>query len=322
MADQFQTLTPGGRIVWGSITERATHDYDNKPYEPGKGPFQFGLAIRKDAQGMNELLGSLYNVAVSGYPNKAGIHQRIHNEYSSGFTRGDFSFKIKDGDKPNAEGVVNPNTAGCWVLAFSTNLPIKATHYNIIPGVPNNAEIDPKEIYRGAYADVHLSSSANGNEDRTAGIYLNPNAVRLLGHGERIVGGISTEQAFGSAPAPVLPVGASAMPVGPTAAAPQVPGLPQQPQAPQVPQVPGLPQQPQYQPQAPQVPQVPQPQYQPQAPQVPQVPGLPQQQYQPQAPQVPQVPTLPGHGQPPSMTTSPSNPAPAYPQILQPPAVS
>lgn len=318
MADQFQTLTPGGRIVWGSITERATHDYDNNPYEPGKGPFQFGLAIRKDAQGMNELLTGLYNVAITGYPNKPGIHQRINNEFSSGFNRGDFSFKIKDGDKPNAEGVVNPNTAGCWVLAFQTMLPIKATHYNLIPGVPNNAEIDPKEVYRGAYADVHLSSSPNGKEDRTAGIYLNPNAVRLLGHGERIVGGISTEQAFGSAPAPVMPVGASAMPVGPAAgaAAPQVPGM--TPQAPQVPQVPGMVPQVQ-QPQAPQMPQVPQAQYQPQAPQVPQVP---QAQYQPQAPQVPQVPTLPGHGQQPSMITSPTNPAPSYPQILQPPAVS
>lgn len=302
MADQFQTLTPGGRIVWGSITERATHDYDNNPYEQGKGPFQFGLAIRKDAQGMSELLTGLYNVAITGYPNKPGIHQRINNEFSSGFNRGDFSFKIKDGDKPNADGVVNPNTAGCWVMAFQTNLPIKATHYNLIPGVPNNAEIDPKEVYRGAYADVHLSSSPNGKEDRTAGIYLNPNAVRLLGHGERIVGGISTEQAFGSAPAPVLPVGASAMPVGPTGGAPQVP------------QVPGM------------VPQVAQPQVpqvtHPQVPQMaqPQVPGLPQ------VPQVaqPQVPTLPGHGQPPSMTTYPTNPAPApaYPQILQPPAVS
>ena len=314
MADQFQTLTPGGRFVWGSITERATHDYDNNPYEPGKGPFQFGLAIRKDAQGMNELLGGLYNVAITGYPNKPGIHQRINNEYSSGFTRGDFAFKIKDGDKPNAEGVVNPNTAGCWVLAFQTMIPIKATHYNIIPGVPNNAEIDPKEIYRGAYVDVHLSSSPNGKEDRTAGIYLNPNAVRLLGHGERIVGGISTEQAFGSAPAPVLPVGASAMPVGPGAGgAPQVPGLPQvaQPQYQQQPQVPQVAQ--------PQVPQVAQPQYQ----QQPQVPGLPQVPQVAQ-PQVPQVPTLPGHGQQPSTTTYPTNaaPAPAYPQILQPPAIS
>ena len=314
MADQFSTLTPGGRFVWGSITERATHDYDNNPYEPGKGPFQFGLAVRKDAQGINELLGGLYNVAIAGYPNKPGIHQRINNEYSSGFTRGDFAFKIKDGDKPNAEGVVNPNTAGCWVFAFQTMIPIKATHYNIIPGVPNNAEIDPKEIYRGAYVDVHLSSSPNGKEDRTAGIYLNPNAVRLLGHGERIVGGISTEQAFGSAPAPVIPVGASQMPVGPTGgapAAPQVPGAPQVPQT-VAPQVPGLPQ----------AAQVPQQAYQPQAAQVP---GLPQQAYQPQAAQVPpQVPTVPGHGQPPSTTTYPSNPAPApaYPQILQPPAIS
>lgn len=298
MADQFSALTPGGRFIWGSITERATHDYDNNPYEPGKGPFQFGLAIAKNAPGVNDLLGALYQVAVSGYPNKPGIAARILNEYQSGFTRGDFAFKIKDGDKPNAEGVVNPNSAGCWVFAFSTMLPIKATHYNIIPGIPNNAEIDPKEVYRGSYVDVHLSSSPNGKEDRTAGIYLNPNAVRLLGHGERIVGGITTEQAFGNAPAPVVPVGASAMPVGPAGGAPQV----AQPQVPQV-----------AQPQVPQMAQVPQVAQ-------PQVPGLPQ------VPQVaqPQVPTLPGHGQPPSMTTYPTNPAPApaYPQILQPPAVS
>lgn len=311
MADQFSTITPGGRIIWGSTTERATQDYDGNPYEEGKGPFQFGLAVAKNAPGVNELLGSLFQVAVSGYPNKQGIHQRITNEYQSGFSRGDFAFKIKDGDKPNNEGVVNPNSAGCWVFAFSTMLPIKATHWGVIAGVPNNKEIDPKEIYRGAYVDVHLSSQANGKEDRTAGIYLNPNIVRLLGHGERILGGISTEQAFGNAPAPVVPVGASAMPVSPSGA-PQVPGIPQQqPQAyaPQVPQV--------AQPQVPQVPQVTQPQaYAPQVaqPQVPQVPQVAQ-------PQVPGVPTLPGHGQQPSTTTYPSNPAPSYPAILNPPGV-
>lgn len=204
-------VTPVGRIVWGSVSERATEDYDGKPYEHGKGPYQFGLAIRKDDPGLNDMLGKIYSQAMAGYSTAAHIQQRIQQEWQSGFAGLSFRFKIKDGDKPNAQGQYNENTKGCYVFALSTSLDLKACN-------AQNQQIDAREIERGYYADVHVSVKVNGNTDGTAGIYINPNVVRLVGFGEKIVGGIDIATAFGSAPAPALPPGASATPVAPAGA--------------------------------------------------------------------------------------------------------
>lgn len=225
--ERIYEVTPGGRIVWGDPNKRATQDYDGNAYEEGKGPFQFGLAIRKDAPGINELLIKLLNQANSGYHNNAHVQAQIKYRWESGFKMGDFTFKIKDGDAPNKDGSFNPNTAGCWVFALSTYNPIKVTHWNMVPGVANNAEVAPDTVYCGAYVDVNISAVVNEKVDRTAGLYLNPHVVRLLGHGERIVGGMSTEEAFKNAPAPNIPVGASTTPVSPAGGAQhQQPGLP------------------------------------------------------------------------------------------------
>jgi hypothetical protein len=64
----------------------------------------------------------------------------------------------------------------------------------------------------------------NGATGAQAGIYLNPNIVRLLGFGERIMSGPTPDQAFADRPA-ALPAGASATPV----AGPMPAQQPQQP---------------------------------------------------------------------------------------------
>lgn len=202
-------ITPVGRVIWGSIYERATEDYDGKPYEAGKGPYQFGLAIRKDDPGVGDMLTKIYQQAMAGYATNAGLQQRIGQEWQSGFAGLSFRFKIKDGDKPNAQGQINDNARGCWVFSMQTSLDFKACN-------AQNVEIDKKAIERGYFVDVHLGVKVNDNVDATAGVYLNPNVVRLIAYGEKIVGGISIDDAFKGHAAPVnLPPGASATPLAP-----------------------------------------------------------------------------------------------------------
>lgn len=319
--ERIYDVTPGGRIIWGDPNKRATQDYDGNAYEEGKGPFQFGLAIRKDAPGINELLQKLLSQAKAGYHSNQWVLQQIDYRWQSGFAMGDFTFKIKDGDAPRRDGSRDPNAAGCWVFALSTQVPIKVTHWNMVPGVPNNAEVAPDTVYCGAFVDVNMSYLVNEKTDKTAGLYLNPHVVRLLGHGERIMGGMSTEQAFQNAPAPNVPVGASTTPVSPAGGQQtQQPGLPPLGGAAQG-AMPGMPGQ---QPQS----AMPGQQQQPHPQQSGGVPGMPgqqpQQQYQPQQQMMPgqQQPGMPGNGQPPMpgqngnaplMTPSPSNGAPGMP---------
>lgn len=335
--EKIYAVTPGGRIVWGDPYKKVTTDYDGNPYPEGEGPVEFGLAIRKDAPGIGDLLTKMYQQSINGYPGNNYLQQAINQHFTrlyqpTGIPDTSFRAKIKDGDLPNREGRIDPNQAGCFVIAFKTFQPLKYTHYGFegVFGVPNDREISPEHIYTGCYADVNMSFAVNGNTDGTAGLYVNPHAVRLLGNGQRIVGGMSTEQAFaGQAPA-YIPPGASMTPVSPsTGAAPQ-----QQPQqfAQQQPAAPGLPPmgnapQQQQNPQFVQPGQVAAghaPMTQPggfaPTPGNPAIPspsnGAPQFGQQPQ-----QQPAgnAPAFGNAPLMTPSPSNGVPSHPGFLQPP---
>ena len=214
--EAIRLVSPVGRIIWGSVSERAAKDYDGKDYAPGTGPFQFGLAILKTDPGLADFLGKIYQQAVAGYPNNQQMAARIQNEWQSGFAGLNFRFKIKDGDKPNANGQHNPNSAGCFVFSLSTSLPFKCAN-------DQNQEIDAKTIERGYFVRAAISCKVNENLDGTAGIYLNHDVVQLLAFGEKIVGGISIDDAFAGAALPTqLPPGASAVPVAPSG----LPGFP------------------------------------------------------------------------------------------------
>ena len=85
-------------------------------------------------------------------------------------------------------------------------------------GVPTYC--DPSEIKRGYYVTVPFSTSANGNMDHTAGVYLNPQTVCLVGFGPEIVGGPSLEQQLGAGPGAYVPAGMTQTPQLPSGAAP------------------------------------------------------------------------------------------------------
>jgi len=216
-------ISPVGRIIWGSVSELNTRDITGKP-EPDaeKHAYTFGLAIRKDDPGVGTLLQTFYQQAVAGYPNNQMMANRIAQEWQSGFSGVAFRFKVKDGDKPlQRTGKPDDNARGCWVISCKTKIPIKCAN-------AQNVEIDPKTVERGYFVEVALSIAVNEKTDNTAGLYVNPMVVRLLAFGEKIMGGISIEDAFAGHAAPTqLPPGASATPVAPAGGIPGLPGFPQ-----------------------------------------------------------------------------------------------
>ncbi|QIG75239.1 hypothetical protein EVC29_010 [Rhizobium phage RHph_Y52] len=247
--EMIHLLTPLGRLVRGSVTERAKEDYDGNPYEDGKGPFELGFAVRKDDPHIAALLGKIYNHGKAGYATKPAIVQRMDIEWQSGFNAGSFRYKIRDGDKPNKEGRVNENTVGHWVFNLQSYLPFKTTYVTNygLPKFKNaqgvdiepNTEIPPSLIKIGDYAHMNIGTKVNDKDDHTAGMFMNINAVILAAHGPAITGGIDLKTATSGLESMIgtLPPGASVAPVAGAAPA----GLPAPAASAPVAGVPGLP---------------------------------------------------------------------------------
>ena len=202
--------SPVGRLISGDPWTKQTTDANNREIPPEKQSFWFAVAIEKNAPGMNEMLGLMFKAAQAGY----GQSPQIMAQINMGLAATAFSWKIADGDEMRA----NPTTGeqelrwkhgkGCWVVKFSTTLPIASAKF--MGGVPTYC--DPSEIKRGYYVTIPFSTSANGNMDHTAGVYLNPQTVCLVGYGPEIVGGPSLEQQLGAGPGAYMPAGMTQTP--------------------------------------------------------------------------------------------------------------
>jgi hypothetical protein len=210
--------SPVGRLISGDPWTKQTTDQNNRPIPDDKQSYWFAVAIEKNAPGMNEMLGLMFKAAQAGY----GQSPHITAQINMGLAATAFSWKIVDGDEMRA----NPTTSeqelrwkhgkGCWIAKFSTTLPIASAKFQ--GAVPTYC--DPSEIKRGYYVTVPFSTSANGNMDHTAGVYLNPQTVCLVGFGAEIVGGPSLEQQLGAGPGAYMPAGMTQTPQLPSGAAP------------------------------------------------------------------------------------------------------
>ena len=169
-------------------------------------------------------------------------------EINKGLAADKFAWKIDDGDAPEYDAKTGQLKAkadykvGCYILKFSTMFEIGACD-------ANGVDIRRDDIKVGDYVDVVFNAQVNGNVDHTAGLYLNPVAIRRLGFGEAISSQVSASQAF-AGKAAVVPPGATTMPQG--VGMPPVGGMPQQGMPQQgMPQAGGMPMQsPQGMPQA------------------------------------------------------------------------
>lgn len=205
------TITPVGRFVSGSITEKRTIDYEGRALPEDKQNFQFGVAIRKDDPGIGAVFTYLHVAASNGH----AAHPSVAN-----FNLDGYSWKVKDGDKPNKDGKVSENTSGCYVFYFSSMYPIRTCD-------ASNADVPATDVYRGAYVDMVMNANNNGLQGDRAGIYINPVFVRMVAHGKPIMGGVDAATAFGGATPAALPPGASATPLPGSAPSAAMTGAPQ-----------------------------------------------------------------------------------------------
>lgn len=229
---KLQIVLPSGRYVSGDHINKATTNWQGEPIaDPKKHAFHYGHAVLKNHPDLPRVWGEIMSFIGQAYNGNGEAMQRL--QYGiAGSDRGGLSLKMKDGDLPNAKGVLNPHIAGCIVFYCSSTLPIKTCDRN-------NTDMDPALIKRGYFTDAHVTINPNDLTGKNCGIYINPNIIRFLAYGEEIIGGITAEQAFGQAPAPsYLPPGAMQQPIAP-GGFPQ----PQQPQPGFTPQPsPGYPQ--------------------------------------------------------------------------------
>lgn len=240
-----------------------------------------------------------------------------------------FSYKFKDGDGVDRQGRPynqREGYAGHCVVHFETQFDLIAYKQNPQTGAWD--QITEHDYKTGDYIAVNASIEGNKPTDptHTPGLFINPQGVLLIGHGQAIVNAPSADQMFGGQQFQ-LPPGATAPGTAPPmpAGAPTPPGFgggmpPGAMPAPGAP--PAYGQQPGYAP-TPAVPQPgPVPAYQPPPAAAPPAPGgYPQQQGQPPVyQQQPPAPTgYPPHdivgaaiGQQQPATPAPGAP-PAYP---------
>lgn len=206
-------VSPIGRFVNGSLTEKRTKDNEGRPIDDQKQKFEFGVAFPK--ADIWPLLSERF------YPwlaNQASRDQNAMSRVQNWFSTFDgFSMKIGDGDRQNQKGQYNENTRGCFVMYFSSSWAPQTVD-------PTNQNINAELVKRGFYVQVAGNITTNGDKhspfqagDR-AGIYLNGQFVRLVAEGDEIRGGPDAATVFGDSPVPTaLPPGAR--PLGSTSGA-------------------------------------------------------------------------------------------------------
>lgn len=216
-------FTPGGRFVSGSLTEKQNKDYDGNAIPEGEQAYFFGVAVPKTDPTVASLIGQIYQMACTDYAQAPLVMAQIQQ----GLAAKDFAWKIQDGDIPTYDrktGAIRPIPdyyKGCYIFKFRTNFDVSCCDFN-------GRDIDRKAIKRGDYIDVMFNTTTNGKVDDTAGVYMNPVAVRLLGYGEAIQTGVVASSAFAGRAAAV-PAGATQMPTAAGAGAMPGAGMPGNP---------------------------------------------------------------------------------------------
>lgn len=202
----FDIPFPAGRFVLGSLTELQTKDNNGRDR---KNPTLFvAVAIDKRTPGIDQIIGNIIGYTRHTYQYVNGGQQVQQRLAQPNFAaKSGFAWKIKDGDA-DPKWAAREGCRGCWIFCFGTSYaPARCCD-------PNNVQMDPKAINLGDYVEVFCTVAVNGEVGDTAGLYLNPNGVRLVGYGQRIIpAGQSFDQMFAGRAAQ-LPPGASPTPIG------------------------------------------------------------------------------------------------------------
>lgn len=199
-----------GRIVWVSgdlfkgkpkvdqTTKLQKFDKQGNPAIE----YGFGLAVPKGAFQPGQPAAALWDA----------IHEAAFTLYPSRQLPPGFAWKYKDGDGVDHNGqpfATREGHSGHLVFACTTSIPIKYFKWE-------NGNIQISEgIKCGDYVNVQLNIKAHPPSGAgKAGLYMNPNAVQLLGYGKEIINAPSGDQIFGVVQPP-MPAGASAQHIAP-----------------------------------------------------------------------------------------------------------
>jgi hypothetical protein len=227
--------SPVGRMVWGSLYEPNTKDFDGNPMTIKKGVdagkptqrYEFGLAVPKtqayfaNEPGWGQLLWATAHAAFPGGEQSAAMST-------------DFSWKVTDGDsktiKPKSKSKIPPcdreGFPGHWVIKFSSSFAPKIYDAR---DISNPVLLEGKDAIVPGYA-IQVIGSVAGNTGNSPGIYINHSAVGLRGYLPEIrTSGVDVTGKFGGS----LPPGASTVPAAGFSApsAPAVPGAAPAPSA-------------------------------------------------------------------------------------------
>lgn len=223
MAQSALINSPLMRFVSGDMDKVREKDHKDRPIAPDKQAIEFGLAIAKDNPALPGMFQAICAHLWQECAQQPAILQKIQTvmQYFPLYVTSHapncmdgFSWKMSDGDKPNADGQVSEHTRGHWVFYFKSKFPITF-------GNAQNAEIPATAIKRGDYVDIAFQCAWNGLAGADeAGVYLNPKVVRLQYEGEAIGGGkMSVSQAFSAPASYQMPAGAKVPGAMPTSAA-------------------------------------------------------------------------------------------------------
>ena len=225
--ERIDILTPVGRLVQGSPFEPQTTDAEGRPLVIKNGPnagqprvdYFMAIAIPKTDPGYLDVWAKIHATAQRDFPTLFDAAGNCVNPK--------FAFKVIDGDSavPNQKGIL-PNSRegfpGHWVLYFSSGFAPKC-YKKTADGQALEQLTEPESVKRGYYIRIYGQVTGNGSQQQP-GIYLNHRMLELVGYGEEIATGPQADTVFGAtAPAAVLPAGASATPlalVGPPLAHP------------------------------------------------------------------------------------------------------
>lgn len=221
-------------MVWGSLYEPNTKDFDGNPMTIKNGPdagkptqrYEFMLAVPKtqahfaNEPGWGQLVWNTAHAAFPGGDQSAAM-------------RTDFSWKVYDGDsaviplksKTKTKPCDREGWKGNWVLKFSSSFAPKIYDAR---DINNPVLLEGKDAIVPGYA-IQVIGSVAGNTGNSPGIYLNHSAIGLRAYMPVIqTSGVDVTGKFGGA----VPAGATSMPVGgftppstPAASAPSA-GLP------------------------------------------------------------------------------------------------
>lgn len=205
-----QILLPVGRLVWGSLYEPKTKDFNGNPLVIKIGPnagqptqkYGFGVAVPKRGE---------------QHWSQTEWGQKIWAEGHTGYPQGvprDFAWKIKDGDSQELNTSNVPfnqvvGNAGHWIVSCGSSYPPKL--YRITGPKQIEVAAEPNAIKPGYWVEVLIDTVPN-NDRAKPGVFINHNMVCLAGYDTVINTGIDPASVgFGGGQ---LPPGVSATPIG------------------------------------------------------------------------------------------------------------